>query len=83
MNKETNTMNQTNFDRERNCFGATIQEIRTSIENSLTFKHIGYHSVAMSVMSDAQEEMERGNLENARQLINRAKWVLSTYQVRT
>ena len=33
--------------------------------------------VVMSVISDAQEMVARGQLENARQAMNRAKWVQS------
>lgn len=32
---------------------------------------------AISILSDAQEEMERGNAERARQFINRAKWIIA------
>lgn len=35
-----------------------------------------YTRFATSILSDAQEEMERGNHEHARKLINRAKYVL-------
>jgi hypothetical protein len=31
---------------------------------------------AISILSDAQEEIERGNKETARQFINRAKWII-------
>ena len=36
--------------------------------------------VAMSMMSDAQEAMDQKDYEWARQLLNRAKWVLATYK---
>lgn len=35
---------------------------------------------AVCVMSDAQEEMVRGNTETARQFINKAKYALIKYQ---
>jgi hypothetical protein len=35
--------------------------------------------IAMSMLSDAQEEIERGMQERARQTVNRAKWVIHTY----
>ncbi len=38
--------------------------------------------IAMSMMSDAQMAIERKDYEWSRQLINRAKWVLSHYRVR-
>ena len=31
---------------------------------------------AISILSDAQEEIERGNKDRARQFINRAKWII-------
>lgn len=37
----------------------------------------GRDMLVMSIMSDAQHLMAHGNLELARQLLNRAKWVLS------
>lgn len=66
--------------REVQCFGFSLDNLRKGIESSLTFQTAGYQSVAMSLMSDAQEAMLMGNTEWARQLINQAKWVLSTYQ---
>lgn len=70
----------TQQEKEIQCFGFPIEDIRAAIEDSFTFQHSGYQSVAMSLMSDAQEAMARGNTEWARQIINQAKWVLSTYR---
>lgn len=66
--------------REVQCYGFSLDNLRAGIESSFTFQHSGYQSVAMSIMSDAQEAMLMGNTEWARQLINQAKWVLSTYR---
>jgi hypothetical protein len=33
-------------------------------------------------MSDAQEEMAYGNVESARQTINRAKWIIGEYMMK-
>jgi len=60
-------------------YGCTIADMRAEIEDSITAKLSGYAMVAMSILSDAQEEMERGMTERARQSINRAKWVIRTY----
>jgi hypothetical protein len=80
MNKETQTMNLSKFDRERACFGCTIDDMKSSIDDAV--RYTDYHMISMSMMSDAQEAMERKDYEWSRQLLNRAKWVLSTYQVR-
>jgi hypothetical protein len=80
MNKETQTMNLSKFDRERECFGCTEHDMKESIDSAIAYTD--YHMIAMSMMSDAQMAIERKDYEWSRQLINRAKWVLSTYQVR-
>jgi hypothetical protein len=66
-------------DRERAMYGCSIADFKESIEDSFTFRVSGPAMCAMSLMSDAQEEMAHGMVENARQTINRAKWVLSEY----
>ncbi len=80
MNKETQTMNLSKFERERACFGCTEHDMKESIDSAIPYTD--YHMIAMSMMSDAQMAIERKDYEWSRQLINRAKWVLSTYQVR-
>lgn len=72
----------TQLQKEIECFGFSLENIRASVESSFTFQHSGYQSVAMSLMSDAQEAMLMGNTEWARQLINQAKWVISNYRSR-
>lgn len=68
------------FVRERECFGCTIDDMKSSIDEAVVYTD--YHMIAMSMMSDAQEAMVRNQNEHARQLLNRAKWVLSNYRVR-
>jgi hypothetical protein len=70
-------------DRERAMYGCLIADFKESLEDSFTFKVSGPAMCAMSLMSDAQEEMAHGMVENARQTINRAKWVLSEYVMDT
>lgn len=65
---------------EINCYGLTREDLQESVESSLTFQTVGYHSVIMGMLSDAQDAMLNGNNEWARQLINQAKWVLLTYR---
>jgi hypothetical protein len=80
MNKETQTMNLSKFERERACFGCTEHDMKESIDSAIPYTD--YHMIAMSMMSDAQMAIERKEYEWSRQLINRAKWVLSHYRVR-
>ena len=72
--------------REVRMFGVTVEGMRESIESSITFKFTGPAMVAMSILSDAQEminteygEVDYMRAEDARQAINRAKWILTTY----
>jgi len=65
--------------RQVRMFGCTEQQMREAVEESFTFRFSGPAMMAMSLMSDAQEEIERDMNEDARQTLNRAKWILSTY----
>jgi hypothetical protein len=72
--------------REVRMYGVTVEGMRESIESSLTFKFSGPTMIAASILSDAQEMIntEYGDIdsmraEDARQAINRAKWVLFEY----
>lgn len=63
-----------------NMFGCeSIEEFCSMLEKTFTFRYQGAAFCAMSMMSDAQEQMERGDTEAARKTLNRAKYVLSTY----
>jgi hypothetical protein len=74
--------------REIRMYGTTVDQMREFVEQSLTYRFSGPAIYAMSLMSDAQEMVSFGPydsdtlaniLEDQRQLLNRAKWVLSTY----
>jgi len=65
--------------RQVSAFGCTTAQMREAVEESLTFRFSGPVMYAMSMMSDAQEEIARGLDEDARQTLNRAKWIVSTY----
>lgn len=65
--------------REISMYGVTEANLRASIENSITFKLSGAEMIVASLMSDAQEEIEHGMDEAARQTLNRAKFVLFEY----
>lgn len=73
------TENLDAIERQRRMFGCTRDELREGVESSITFKVAGWHMLAASMMSDAQELIERGGLDQARQTLNRAKWVLLEY----
>jgi hypothetical protein len=74
--------------REVRMYGCTEAQMREAVEQSLTYRFSGAAMYAMSMMSDAQEMVSYGPydsdtlaniLEDQRQLLNRAKWILSTY----
>lgn len=74
--------------REVRMYGCTEAQMREAVEQSITFRFTGPAMYAMSLMSDAQEmvaynEPDSMILEDQRQLINRAKWVLSTYLMKS
>jgi len=73
-------------EKEIRCYGCTIAEMREAVEQSLTFRFSGAAMMAMSLISDAQHQIDDtyGDVdwmrrEDARQTLNRAKWILSTY----
>lgn len=64
--------------RQVSMFGCTEAQMREAVEDSLTFRFQGAAFMSASLISDAQEEM-KWDSENARQTLNRAKWILFTY----
>ena len=65
--------------RQVNMFGCTEVQMRDAVEDSLTFRFQGAAFMAASLMSDAQEEIARDMAEDARQTLNRAKWIIFEY----
>ena len=72
--------------REVRMYGVTEAGMREAVESSLAFRHSGPAMMAASILSDAQEMIntEYGDIdymraEDARQAINRAKWILFEY----
>jgi hypothetical protein len=70
--------------REVSMYGCTEAQMREAVESSSTFKFSGPAMVAAGMMSDAQEMMayeqpDFNIIEDQRQLLNRAKFVLFTY----
>jgi hypothetical protein len=67
-------------------YGCTEAQMREAVESSITFKFSGPAMVVAGMMSDAQEmvnteygEVDSMRAEDARQQLNRAKFVLFTY----
>ena len=70
--------------RDVGMYGCTEAQMREAVESSSTFKFSGPAMVVASMMSDAQEMMayeqpDFNTIEDQRQLLNRAKFVLMTY----
>lgn len=69
--------------KEIRTYGCTVAQMREAVEESLTFRFSGPAMYAMSLMSDCQEMLhysgeEANAREDVRQMLNRAKWILST-----
>lgn len=68
-------------------YGCTEAQMREAVEQSLTFRFSGPAMYAASLMSDCQEMLASDNggsydfmvVEDVRQMLNRAKWILFTY----
>lgn len=72
--------------REVRMYGCTEAQMREAVESSITFKISGPAMVVAGMMSDAQEMVAHDDggqydmmiIEDQRQLLNRAKFVLFT-----
>ena len=64
-------------------FGMSSADIREMVETSIyRLASVDLHAdgmMVMSILSDAQEAMAHGDVETARQYINRAKYVLNYF----
>ncbi len=72
--------------REVRMYGCTEAQMRDAVEQSITYRFSGPAMMAASLMSDAQEminteygEVDFNRAEDARQTLNRAKWILFEY----
>ena len=72
--------------REVRMYGCTVEQMREAVESSITYRFSGPAMMAASLMSDAQElinteygEVDFNRAEDARQTLNRAKWILFSY----
>lgn len=57
------------------CFGATLAQVEEALAPEADM--IGWSMLLLCMMSDAQEMVARGMSEDARQLLNRCKWVVT------
>ena len=73
--------------REIRMYGCTEEQMREAVEESITFRFSGPAMMAASLMSDCQEMLHNDNggqfdimiVEDVRQALNRAKWILFEY----
>ena len=72
--------------REVRMYGVTVAGMREAVEQSITYRFSGPAMMAASMMSDCQEMLEHMDIDNEfmlrediRQMLNRAKWILSEY----
>jgi hypothetical protein len=74
--------------REIRMYGCTQAQMREAVEQSITYRFSGAGMYVASLLSDAQEMVAYGPydgdtlaniMEDQRQLLNRAKWVLFEY----
>ena len=73
-------------ERDVSMFGMSSADIRNMVEKSLYRRTTQISEelradvmFVMSILSDAQEAMAHGDVETARQYINRAKYVLNYF----
>jgi hypothetical protein len=74
--------------REIRMYGCTEAQMREAVEQSITYRFSGAGMYVASLLSDTQEMVAYGPydsdtlaniMEDQRQLLNRAKWVLFEY----
>lgn len=70
----TTTHSNEKLDWDLQCYGCSEQALRNSLDGVKDFA-----MAVASLMSDAQQEIEFGMDEQARQTLNRAKFVLFNF----
>jgi hypothetical protein len=89
-NKEPEMYQTLNESQKRDIrmYGCTEAQMREAVEQSMTFRFSGPAMMAASLLSDCQEMVAYGPydgdtlaniMEDQRQTLNRAKWILFTY----
>jgi len=77
--------------REVRVYGCTVEQMKEAVTESLAFRFDNVAMYVVSMLSDAQEmaasdvggQFDLMVIEDQRQLLNRAKWVLNNYARRT
>lgn len=69
-------MQANQINRDQQMYGCNFQQFLGSVTDSITYKLTGANMIVAGLMSDAQEQIAMGDLEGARQTLNRAKGVL-------
>lgn len=65
---------------ELQCYGCSEAVLRHQLDEDIVAKLTGnYNMVIASLLSDAQQEIEFGLDETARQTLNKAKFILFNY----
>ena len=64
------------MNKEITVYGCDLNAFFDNVERSITYKTAGPLMVVAGLMSDAQEMMAFGDVESARQALNRAKALL-------
>lgn len=60
----------------KSMYGCDIEQFKASAKQSMTYRFSGGGMLVASLMSDAQELMAMGDVEQARQTLNKAKALL-------
>lgn len=63
------------MDNEQQVFGCSLDALRRGTEEQIQL--LGVEMLATSILSDAQEMLDRNMITESNQFINRAKWLLS------
>ena len=61
------------------CYGETMETMMAM--KPMMSGSLGWGMLTMSILSDSQEAMERGQPEVSRQFINKAKWIIANKNV--
>jgi diaminopimelate decarboxylase len=74
-------MTSVEANRSQKMYGCDIEEFMDSVTSSVTFELCGISMVIASQLSDVQEMYARGMTEEARQTINRVKYMIANSKI--
>lgn len=61
---------------QKDVYGMTVEDMRSCLVDILSWQVGTVDTLAVSMMSDVQEQILLGDSEAARQTLNRCKWLL-------